>query len=299
MSPALLMTLTFVAGTLLVLGLVSVASDLVRKDRSAVGRRLDAEFRAGQRKRISASPLFRDLTRLSADTPGDQDEEPALSVRQRVALMIEQGGLSLTPDRLMVLVVGIGAVAGLAAGLLRHNVAVGLAAGLVAAPIPFVYVHLKRRARLQRLVRQLPDAFDMMGRVIRAGQTTEQAVQAVAEEFDQPLAGEFAYCAEQQNLGLSPERSFRDLARRTGLLDIKIFVLALLIQRQTGGNLAEVLDNLSGVVRERFRVQAKIRALTAEGRMQALVLLVLPFALLGIMMAMSTSTPRRSSVTRS
>jgi tight adherence protein B len=204
-----------------------------------------------------------------------------------VALLIEQAGLNLTVDRLLALTAGCGAAAGLAAGLLLRNVGAGLVAGLVAAPLPFVYVHLKRRARLERLLRQLPDAFDLMGRVIRAGQTTEQAVQAVAEDFDQPLAGEFAYCAEQQNLGLAPERSFRDLARRTGLLEIKIFVLALLIQQQTGGNLAEVLDKLAGVVRERFRVRGKVRALTAEGRLQALVLLVLPFALLAVMMLMS------------
>ena len=285
MTPALLTALTFVAGALLVLGLVSVASDLVRKDRSAVGRRLDEEFRVGQRKRINTSPLFRDLARLPADT--GEEEEPSLTLRQRVAVMIEQAGLNLTPERLLALTVGVGVGAGLLAGLLRPNPLVGLVAALVAAPIPFVYVRIKRKARLERLLRQLPDAFDMMARVLRAGQTTEQAVQAIAEEFDQPLAGEFAYCAEQQNLGLAPERSFRDLARRTGLLEIKIFVLAMLIQQQTGGNLAEILDKLASVVRERFRVRGKVRALTAEGRMQAVVLLVLPFALMGGMMVMS------------
>jgi tight adherence protein B len=284
-SPALLTALTFAAGVLLVLGLMSVASDLVRKDRSALGRRLDEEFRAGQRKRISASSLFRDLSQLPADSTGEEEQSPTL--RQRVALVIEQAGLNLTPDRLLALTAGVGVAVGLLAGLLRQNLIVGLCAGLVAATIPFLYVHLKRRARLERLLRQLPDAFDLMARVVRAGQTTEQAIQAIAEEFDQPLAGEFAYCAEQQNLGLAPERSFRDLARRTGLLEIKIFVLALLIQQQTGGNLAEILDKLAGVVRERFRVRGKVRALTAEGRMQAVVLLLLPFGIMGVMMALS------------
>jgi tight adherence protein B len=126
-----------------------------------------------------------------------------------------------------------------------------------------------------------------MARVIRAGQTMSQALQAVADEFDQPIGGEFGFCYEQQNLGLSPELALRDLARRTGLLEMKIFVLALLIQQQTGGNLTEMLDKLAGVVRERFRMRGKIRALTAEGRMQAVVLLVLPFALLFIMMMMN------------
>src|SRR5262249_19391875 len=106
-----------------------------------------------------------------------------------------------------------------------------------------------------------------------------QALQAVADEFDQPLAAEFAYCYEQQNLGLPVEYSLRDLARRTGLLEIKIFVLGLLVQQQTGGNLAELLDKLANVIRERFRIRGKIAALTAEGRLQALILLGLPFAM--------------------
>src|SRR5205823_1277174 len=117
----------------------------------------------------------------------------------------------------------------------------------------------------------------------RAGQTTSQALQAVADEFDQPLAGEFTYCVEQQNLGLATEDALRDLARRTGLLEVKIFVLALLVQQQSGGNLAEILDKLAHVVRERFRVQGKIKALTAEGRLQAAVLLVIPIAIMCFM----------------
>src|SRR5215831_2903505 len=102
-----------------------------------------------------------------------------------------------------------------------------------------------------------------------------QALQAVADEFDTPISTEFAYCYEQQNLGLSPEVAMRDLARRTGLLEIKIFVLALLVQQQTGGNLAELLEKLADIVRERFRMRAKIKALTAEGRLQAIILLAL------------------------
>ena len=102
-----------------------------------------------------------------------------------------------------------------------------------------------------------------------------QALQAVADEFEPPIASEFAYCSEQQNLGVATETALRELARRTGLLEIKLFVLALLVQQQTGGNLAELLDKLASVVRERFRIRGKIRTLTAEGRMQAVVLLVL------------------------
>jgi tight adherence protein B len=136
---------------------------------------------------------------------------------------------------------------------------------------------------------QLPHAFDLMARVIRTGQTISQGLQAVADEFDPPVAAEFAYCFEQQNLGLSPELALRELGRRTGLLEIRIFILALLVQQQTGGNLAEILDRLAAIIRERFRVRGKIRVLTAEGRAQALVLLILPPALLLIILMLNRS----------
>src|SRR5262249_49779119 len=126
-----------------------------------------------------------------------------------------------------------------------------------------------------------------MARVIRAGQTMPQAMQAVADEFDQPLSAEFAYCFEQQNLGLSPEVSLRDLARRTGLLEGKIFVLALVVQQQSGGSLAELLERLASIIRDRFRIKGKIKALTAEGRMQAMVLLLLPLIMMVLLAAVN------------
>jgi tight adherence protein B len=101
-------------------------------------------------------------------------------------------------------------------------------------------------------------------------------MQAVAAEFQAPIATEFGCCQEQQNLGLSPEVSLRDLARRTGLLEINIFVLALLVHRRSGGNLAELLEKLSGTIRERYKIRGKIKTLTAEGRFQAIILLAMP-----------------------
>jgi tight adherence protein B len=103
-----------------------------------------------------------------------------------------------------------------------------------------------------------------------------QALQAVAEAFEDPLAAEFARCRDEQKLGIFPEVSLQGMAERTGVMEMKIFVMAMLIQRQTGGNLAEVLERLAGLVRERLRLRTHVRTLTAEGRLQASVLLVLP-----------------------
>jgi len=104
----------------------------------------------------------------------------------------------------------------------------------------------------------------------------QQAFQGIADAFEDPIASEFSRCREEQNLGIFPEVSFRALADRTDVLEMKIFVMALLIQRQTGGNLAETLKRLSGLVRQRLQLRNQIRTLTAEGRLQAVVLLVLP-----------------------
>jgi tight adherence protein B len=277
--------LTFLAGTFVVVGIYSIISDLVARDRARVNRRLDEEARKQQRERIQKSALFKNLGQLAAEAAADEDARPTL--RQRFHGAVEQCGLNLTPQRLLAFMAVAALLVGGPVGLLRQSIITGLALGVLGGSVPLLYVLMKRKARLEKMMAQLPDAFDLMGRNIRAGHTISQALQAVADEFDQPLAGEFAYCYEQQNLGLSPELAMRDLARRTGLLEVKIFVLALLVQQQSGGNLAELLDKLSAVIRERFRIRGKIRSLTAEGRMQALVLLVLPVLLMFALMVLS------------
>jgi tight adherence protein B len=284
-NPLLLFLLTFLAGVLAVVGIYSILSDLYLRDRSRVSKRVDEQLRARQRERVKKSLLFKDLVPLAGETASDTEERPTL--RQRFESLLEQSGLDLSLRRLLLIMAGAGLVVGLVANLIRPNVVVAAVAALTGAGVPLLYVHLKRKARLEKMMAQLPDAFDLMARVIRAGQTMSQALQAIADEFEPPIAAEFAYCYEQQNLGLPPEVALRDLARRTGLLEVRIFVVALLVQQQTGGNLAELLERLATVIRERFRIRGKVRVLTAEGRYQALVLLALPVALFLILLAVN------------
>jgi tight adherence protein B len=153
-------------------------------------------------------------------------------------------------------------------------------------------VHLIRNKRLDKMRSQLPDAFDLMGRVIRSGQTMSQAMLAVVDEFEAPISVEFNLCYEQQNLGLPIDEAYQDLARRTNLVEVKIFVMASMVQRQTGGNLAELLEKLSHILRDRFRILGVVKALTAEGRMQAIVLMALPPLLFFMMFAMNPAYMR-------
>ncbi len=285
-NPAFLTFLTFAAVVTACAGLYSIVSDVYLRDRSRVSQRVDEEFRKRARARAQKSLLFKDHRALSADLAGEA-ERPSLG--QRFETMIEQSGLDLTPSKLLTIVVGTSLGLGLLGGLVRHNILVAAVGAIVGGAAPIFFVRFKRNARSEKLLSQLSDAFDLMSRVIRAGQTMMQGLQAVADEFSPPIATEFAFCFEQQNMGLAPETALRELARRTGLLELKIFVLAMLVQQQTGGNLAELLDKLSHIIRERYKLRGKIQALTAEGRMQAMVLLGLPPALFLLMLVINRS----------
>jgi tight adherence protein B len=289
-DPAFLSLFLFLAAVLTVAGAYSILSDLYLRDRSRMGKRVDEEFRKRQRDRAQKSTLFKNLGALAAEAASEQENDSSL--RRRFEDMVEQSGMDITPRRLLTIAGGLGVGLAGVTLLLTTNL-LGTAIVFVAGgAAPLVYVQLKRKARLYKMLSQLPDTFDLMSRVIRAGQTVAQALQAVADEFQPPIAAEFAYCYEQQNLGLPAEESLRDLARRTGLLEIKIFVLAMLVQQQTGGSLAELLDKLANMVRERFRLQGKIKALTAEGRFQAVVLLALPPAMLLLIMILNRAYGR-------
>jgi tight adherence protein B len=285
MNAALVPLLTFGAVAAAIAGAYSIYADLYLRDRTRVIERIDSEFRKRQRERARQALLFKNLNQLASEAGSDEEQAPDL--RQRLAAMVEQSGMDLTVEKLFAIAGTTGLSMGLLAGILRQSILLGVLVAVAGGAVPFLVVEFKRRARLEKLLSQLSDAFDLMSRVIRAGQTMAQALQSVADEFPQPIAGEFSFCYEQQNLGLPPEVALRDLARRTGLLDIKIFVTALLVQQQTGGNLAEMLDRLSGIIRQRYRIRGQIRTLTAEGRMQAVILLALPIAMFFMLLAVN------------
>ena len=284
MPATLLSLLTFVAVAMAVAGGYSLLSDLFLRDRTRANHRVDDEFRRKLRDRAEQSSLFKNLGQLAAEAEAGAAPRPSL--KQRIVTLIDQAGLELSPQKFLGLTAGLG-LAGAAAGALVNGGPFWALGAALGTPLPLLYVRFKRKARMEKLRGQLPDAFELMSRVIRAGQTMAQALIAVAEEFPPPISAEFSYCYEQQNLGLPPETAYRDMARRADLLEVKLFVLALLVQQQTGGNLAELLDKLSGVLRERSRIRGAVETYTAEGRMQAIILLALPPALFVLMLILN------------
>ncbi len=279
--------LTFLTGFTIVYGINLVVSDLFQRDRLELSNRMQEELRMRQREAARSSPLLHKNLSELAEEAWDETGGESRSLRERLRELTEQSGLDLSPHRLLVIAGGMGGFVGLLAALATHSGLVGVAASLVAAALPILYVQWKKNQRADRLRAQLSDAFDLMARVLKAGQTMSQSIQSVSIEFKPPIAQEFGYCFEQQNLGLSPDFALRDLARRTGLVEMKVFVLAMLINRQTGGSLVGLLEKLATIVRDRYRIRAKIKGLTAEGRLQAIILLALPFMIYGAMLVVN------------
>jgi tight adherence protein B len=155
---------------------------------------------------------------------------------------------------------------------------VGIAAGVFGATLPYIYVRRRKTKRLEAFEEHFPEAIDLLGRAIRAGHAFSTGLQMVGEESPEPLAGEFRRVFEEQKFGLAIEDSLLALADRIGLVDMRIFVTALLVQREVGGNLAEILDKISYTIRERFTIQRQVRVYTAQGRFTGYLLAVLPIA---------------------
>jgi len=151
-----------------------------------------------------------------------------------------------------------------------------LAAALVGLALPVMWLKIKRRKRLRKFEEQFPEGLDLLSRAIRAGHAFQSAMGMVADELPEPVGIEFKKSFEQQNYGLPLQEALNSLAERVPIMDVKFFVTAVQIQRETGGNLAEILDNLAHVVRERFKILRQVRVHTAHGRFTGYVLLGLP-----------------------
>jgi tight adherence protein B len=263
--------MTFGSVSLLTLCVGVLIHDWFFRYRLAVQERLSAL--SGERRDKPELSLFKDIRRLQ-----NQELQENLTRAERLQLLIEQTGLRTTVRSIIGWSLGAGVVMA-AAGCWRAWWAGAILMPL-GAVLPFVMLLARKRIRQQKLSRQLPEAFAMISRAVRAGQTVPAAFQIIATDFDPPISTEFALCYEQQNLGMSRETALRKLAKRTGTMELQIFVVALLVQAKSGGDLVELLDNLAAMVRKRLKLRDRVRALTGEGRMQALVLIILPVAAL-------------------
>jgi tight adherence protein B len=190
--------------------------------------------------------------------------------------LVHQSGLQITLGTLVLTVVFFALAAMLLVAYLTSSIWLAVGGGGVAALSPLAYLRYAARKRVTALETQFPEAADLMARALRAGHAFTMALQMAADELPEPLGPEFRLLFEQQNYGMSLADALKEFAARVPLLDVRFFVTAVLTQRETGGNLAEVLDSLSAVIRDRFKVRRQIRVISAHGRTTGLVLGFLP-----------------------
>jgi tight adherence protein B len=218
-----------------------------------------------------------DLLRAQARSRAAASSGEAALYDRLARLAAQAGYPGLSNDFL--LYVSIGTVLGLLLGWLRTGSFLwGVGAAAVVGAVPILFLLWKRQKRMQRFEAQFPDALDAMSRAIRAGNALSSAIQLVGQEMPNPLGAEFSQVFEETQLGLDPGEALSRLAERTPTDDVRFFCTAVLIQRGSGGNLAEILDRLSEVIRERFKILSHARALSAQHRWSAICVGLSPLA---------------------
>lgn len=263
---------------LLVVGAIILFSTGGSAPDKIVAKRLDAIERSTRRGNETLElKVVRD--ELLSDVPAIHRMLLKWKWSDRLRDYIHQGGMKIKPGRLILIsaVLAIGAY--LIAKELTANSLLGLLALPVGAVIPIAVVTFKRKARLKAFEKLFPEAIDLLGRAVRAGHSFSTGLEMITTELAEPVAGEFRTTFEEQNFGLPLRDALLNFSERVPLIDVRFFVTAVLIQKETGGNLAEILDNLSHVVRERFRILGEVRVKTAQGRMTAGILIALPPAM--------------------
>ncbi|HSV44826.1 MAG TPA: type II secretion system F family protein [Ramlibacter sp.] len=217
--------------------------------------------RVQQRRRL---PWLQDL--VASTGPGE-----------RLSLYVRTSGMEVSAAELLLLSVVLGLVGFALPALIGRPPVIGAAVALGLAWLPWWRVSSTRNKRIQRFEQQFPEALDMMGRAMRAGHAFPTAVKMCGDEISEPMGRDFRLLSDEMNYGVPAAEALQNLASRVPLPDVSYFVVAVMIQRESGGNLAELLDSISAILRERLKLLGEVRTLSAEGRLSAIILTALPF----------------------
>ena len=201
--------------------------------------------------------------------------------------MLNQGEVNIRPGNFLMLCVLTATLLGVLLFFAGGNLLFGWAGALLGFFLPYAYASHMRSRRFQRFEEKFPEAMDTLARAVRAGHAFTTALELIANEISEPIAGEFRQLYEEQKFGLPVREALLNLTERVPLVDVKFFVTAVMLQRETGGNLAEILDNLSYVIRERFKILRQVRVHTAQGRLTMVLLMGLPPTIVVMMLTLN------------
>jgi tight adherence protein B len=284
-TPTFFLVMVFISVFLLVYSFVVPVFGAERQAAKRLKKRL--REMALHERRQSAAAMLREkyLRELS---PLERWLE-ALPGMERLALSIEQSGRQTPAYRVVLTAAVLGAGAGWLAFVLLHQPVLAMLAAAIGFLVPFFQISIQRSKRIARFEEQLPEALDVMVRSLKAGHPFSGTLQMVSEEMDDPIAKEFGITFADINYGLDVKQAFMNLLERIPNMTLMTLVTAVVVQRETGGNLAETLSNISGVIRGRFRFSRRVKTLSAEGRMSAWILAMIPFLLFIVIMLTTPS----------
>lgn len=201
--------------------------------------------------------------------------------------LLAQAGMRTRAGNILLTSIGVAVMCGLAAWYASQSPAFGVVGVIVGAFLPYSYTSYRRAKRFQKFEELFPEAIDTVARAVRAGHAFTTAIEMISNEVAEPIASEFRVLFEEQKFGLPVRDALVNLTQRVPLVDVKFFVTAVMLQRETGGNLAEILDNLSYVIRERFKIMRQVRVYTAQGRLTMILLMLLPPVIVAIMLTVN------------
>jgi tight adherence protein B len=278
----LIAALIFVVVTVLAFAIMSLLDQRKAQARILRDRLTTPEQSSGGQLELA---LLRDemLSRIPAfDTLLRRSERVSLLQK-----MLAQGSVDVRAGNFLIICAASGVGLALVAIIAGGNVMFGWAGLLLGFFVPYAYASHMRAKRFQKFEEKFPEAIDTLARAVRAGHAFTTALEMIATELAEPVAGEFRQLYEEQKFGLPVRDALINLTERIPLVDVKFFVTAVMLQRETGGNLAEILDNLSYVIRERFKILRQVRVHTAQGRLTMVLLMALPPTIVVLMLLLN------------
>jgi tight adherence protein B len=271
-----------------VAAMVGAVAFMLRGDREAeVEQRLSA-LTAGKKGRTKAEAAqYQELLNSIRNDGTSSGLEKFVSRYLNLRVLFEQANVDLSVGHFVAICAIMGGVGLLLPPVAGLSYALAPLMALSLAFLPVVWLMMRRKKRLKKFAAQLPQALELIARALRAGHSLAAGFSLVAQEMSEPIGDEFNRTFEEQNLGKPLEESLENLTKRVPNLDLKFFATAIILQRQTGGDLAEILDKIGHLIRERFQIWGQVQALTGEGRLSGIVLLALPPALFAVVYRMN------------
>ncbi|MSQ95613.1 MAG: type II secretion system F family protein [Gemmataceae bacterium] len=276
MSPLVIYALVFIG----VSAVIGVLFFILGEGTAKTAERLD--MLTGRRKRDDEANTILKKTALDRDKKSLFEAlTPNIVSLQK---LIVQADANITPSTFMVISLILGVLGFTASWLAGVKIYLAPLLGILLVMVPFAWLLHQRASRMKTFASQLPESLELVARALRAGHSLAAGLHVVAEEMPKPIADEFNRVYEEQNLGIPIDEALKSMCERVPNLDLRFFVTSVCIQRVTGGDLAEILDKIGYVIRERFKILGMVKALTAEGRLSGVILMALPFLLFLIML---------------